>query len=1205
MAVRTPSTGRPPQIPMNTALAIPTSFARPDSRLLRAVCRFLAFCSLVSFLLLRVSADVVENFESGGVGAFWPFGPNSVTNTTDAAYGGTRAALVSGRTDTWQGIGTDLKSSTVANTNYTVSAWVKLKSGEAPAGLKFTLQRQPAGGATTYTDIFDFVNVTDAAWVQVSGTFSYPTANNDVLNFYMQSSSPTAAFYIDEISITSAALPSFNFDDTTTQGWFDFGSGVSVVNDTSTAQSGSGSIFVSNRTANWQAAAVDLRGRLQAGKNYAVSAWVKLAPGTPSQTVSVFMQRQPLGGAVQYDSVINPVTVNDSTWTKLSGTYKFLTPSNDVLTFYIPAETASAAYWIDSVTFTESAPPIDTSGMYSDFDDGKPQGWGDFGATTRVVDTAYRSPGNALEVTGRWGSWAGGAVDATGKFSKGAKYTVSAWVKLLPGQSASTMGMTFQATLNGSQSYQNLPSRRLVTDSGWVNISSTFTFDMDYDQLYLYMNSDSGTSSYYLDDFLVMYLPTKPVQTNIPALKDALAPWFPLVGAALSPRETTGLHSDLAKKHFNAITADNAMKWEAIQPTEGVFNFEGADVIADFARANGMKIHGHAFVWHSQNPNWLFKDAQGNDLVPGNSAHRDLMLQRLRTHIQKLMARYNDVIDTWDVVNEVIEDNTPATLRNSLWLQIVGPDYIEQAFKIAAEYAGTTKLAINDYNTDRPAKRDFLRDLVKNLRDKGVRIDVVAHQTHINNYTPSIEDIAASIDAFAAIGVQQQISELDVSVYPDFNGNVIPENAVVLQGYRYRDLFNLFRAKASKLNAITFWGLSDDVTWLKFLLNRDDKPLPFDEELQAKPAYWGIVDPAKLPLIPKTTRSYQALGMVSAASSGEAASLLGTALDGGVKPKFTASFKTLWQTNALWVEVSVTTLSRTGKDVIDLFIDEENDKGALTSDDHVHTFTGLGSSTSNGATGVVTVTPTGYRLNAVIPFKRNLTTGAKIGFDVRIRVPSSTNIRQSWSNTRHDQETTPGAIGTLELGAPRRVATAAKGTPVIDGNKDAIWANTKTFTTNQFVFGGSGATASVQTLWNAGKVYVYAVVTDANLSDGPVNPWEEDSFEVFLDTNNAQTTSYDGDDAQYRVNFMNATSFGGAANLTKIASATKLTATGYVVEAAFAVDSTKTKAGAYLGFDFQVNNTDDGVSRSSVSTFNDTLGTAWRDSSKFGALKLE
>ncbi|WP_404424808.1 endo-1,4-beta-xylanase [Nibricoccus sp. IMCC34717] len=1165
-----------------------------------------AACLLVPLLLaaLPLRADLESNFEDGGLGPWWAFGPNSVTNTSAAANGGTRSVLVSNRTDSWQGIGTDIRTATTANTTYTLTAWVKMKEGEAAAGLKFTLQRTPTGGSTTFTDIFDFVNVTDATWVKVSGTFSYPTASNQDLNLYMQCASPTASFYIDDISIKAVGAPSFNFDDGSTQGWYGFGWGVTAVNDTVTKHSGAGSLFVSNRTESWQGPAVDLRGRLTQGKTYAIKAYVRLAAGTPAQTVNFFMQRQPAGGATQYDQVTQPVMVNDSMWTLVSGNYKLLTGDNDILTFYLPAQTSTASYWLDTVSIEEVAPPQDNSGLYADFDDGTTQGWYDRGSSIQVVNTDFRSAGKSLAVTGRWDFWAGAAVNATGKFYKGSKYTVSAWVKLLPGQTSAPMHLSLQTLYNGQTSYTQITPNQLVTSSGWVNLTDTFVFNLDADEVQFYVESASGTSSFYLDDVLVMYVPIKPVQTDIPSLKTVLAPWFPRVGAAISPSQTTGLHADLIKKHYNMVTADNAMKWEAIQPAEGAFAFDGADEIANFARANGMKIHGHAFVWHSQYPDWLFKDTNGNPLVAGNAAHRDLVLKRLRAHIQALTARYNDVIDTWDVANEVVSDDTPAALRSSPWLSIVGPDYVEQAFRIAAEYAGSTKLAINEYDTDRPAKRDFLKSLVQDLKAKGVRIDVVAHQSHINNYRPTVAEFAASIDAFATLGVEQQISEFDMSVYPNFNDTVIPENALAIQGYRYRDLFTMFRTKSASIRSVTFWGLADDTSWLKYLFNRDDKPLPFDEELQAKPAYWGIVDPTKLPVIPKATRGFQGLTTLAAGVVPEAAPLLGTPLDGGVAPKFTASFKTLWQTNALWVEVNVTTASRRGTDTVDLFVDENNDKGTSTADDHIHSFTGLGASTSNGANGVITLTPTGYRLNALLPITRNLSAGAKIGFDVRIRTRTSGNIRQSWSNTRHDQETNPAAIGTLTLGAPRRIATAASGTPVIDGNLDTVWSKAKTVTTNQYQF-GTGATATVRTLWGNGRLYVYAVVTDPLLSDSPVNPWEQDSFEVFIDENNSQGTPYDADDAQYRINFKNVRSFNGAAALPKIASVTKLTPTGYIVEASFAVDPARTKAGNYLGFDFQVNDTNGSGARTSVATFNDTVGTAYMDASQFGAILLE
>jgi len=201
------------------------------------------------------------------------------------------------------------------------------------------------------------------------------------------------------------------------------------------------------------------------------------------------------------------------------------------------------------------------------------------------------------------------------------------------------------------------------------------------------------------------------------------------------------------------------------------------------------------------------------------------------------------------VVNEVIDASQPNGLRVTPWLQIIGPEYIDLAFQFAKEVSGTGKLYINDFNTHEPAKLAALRGVVEGLIQRGVPVDGVGHQMHINIEWPALEEIRKSIRTFSAMRLDNQVTELDVSVYTDSTSTApVSQEQLITQGYRYRDLFALFRKLKHSISSVTVWGLSDDTSWLKtFPITRDDKPLLFDEELQAKYSYWGVVDPSKLP----------------------------------------------------------------------------------------------------------------------------------------------------------------------------------------------------------------------------------------------------------------------------------------------------------------------------------------------------------------------
>lgn len=1004
-----------------------------------------------------------------------------------------------------------------------------------------------------------------------------------------------------------AQLISNDFDDGTTQGWVARGP-VTLAASTEVAHSGPGSLKTTGRTATWNGPALDLRTRLAPNATYQISGWVRLVAGQPASSLKFTVERTPAGGSTEYTQVNAAQTVTDAAWVLLQGNYTLPAGDSSAVTLYLESSDATSAYHLDSFTITALAAascpePLDQAGLFTDFETGGSEGWSPRGPAVLENTTALAaSGGRSLAVTGRTASWQGPTINTLCKLHKGFKYLISLQVRLLPGEPASQVRVSLQAGLSGNTSFITVIGNTDVTDAGWVQLSTEYTFGLDVDQLQLYVETASGTASFAIDDFLLAYVPAKPIQTDIPSLKDVLAEDFPL-GTAIETTELSGVHRDLLVKHFSQFTAGNAMKWDATEPSEGTFSFGRADALANFARANGMRMRGHTLLWHSQTPAWVFRDADGNPLQPGNPAHRELLLQRLKTHIQTIVPRYADIVDSWDVVNEVIDENQPGGLRNSPWLQIIGPDYIDQAFRFAREVSGDALLFINDYSTENPAKREALRQVVQGLLDRGVPVDGVGHQAHINLAWPSLADIRATLETFAGMGLINEITEFDMSVYTD-NSDTSPPTPeqLVRQGYRYRDVFNLYRELSPIIHSVTVWGLSDDTSWLKtFPTRRDDKPLFFDEELQAKPAYWGVVDPSQLPVLPKELNVTQAAARVNLLVEPFWEAIASQPLTSSDLDGSWAEFSATWDGSKLFLLVDVDDRTRgfRSKDVVDVFLGDAK-----------FTFQGYGLHRTQGAEAIVLPTLRGYRVKAAIPAGAALAVGDTLRFDLRV-TDAATGHRLSWSDTHHDQETAPDDLGTLALIPKKKLARAARGTPVIDGTIDKAWARAQAFETRTFVLGSSGATARIRTLWDNDHLYVLAQVSDPVLSGASPNPWEQDSIEIFIDANNAQTTSYDGDDSQFRVNFANAQSFGGAASADRIVSATKSVPGGYIVEAAIAIDDLPRLRrlpwgeASFIGFDIQVN--DDGAGdgvRSSVSTWNDTTGRAYLDPSQFGAIEL-
>jgi endo-1,4-beta-xylanase len=328
-------------------------------------------------------------------------------------------------------------------------------------------------------------------------------------------------------------------------------------------------------------------------------------------------------------------------------------------------------------------------------------------------------------------------------------------------------------------------------------------------------------------------------------LKDYYVDYFS-VGVAVSPRALQGAEAELIKKHFNSLTAENAMKMGPIHPEENRYAWEGGDKIAAFAKENNMKLRGHTLCWHNQTPKWLFVDAQGKNVT------KEVLLKRLQDHITAVVSRYKGTIYAWDVVNEAIDDASDKFYRESLWYTICGEEYIAKAFEYAHEADPDALLFYNDYNTESATKRENIYKMVKKLIDAKVPIHGVGLQGHWSVFGPNEEEIKASIDKFAALGLKVQITELDVSIYasehsrrdrrPNEPHQFTPE-LEQKQIEQYKMAFKVFREKKSSLTGITFWNVSDKTSWLDNfpVQGRKNYPLLFDVNLQPKKAYWEVV----------------------------------------------------------------------------------------------------------------------------------------------------------------------------------------------------------------------------------------------------------------------------------------------------------------------------------------------------------------------------
>jgi endo-1,4-beta-xylanase len=331
-------------------------------------------------------------------------------------------------------------------------------------------------------------------------------------------------------------------------------------------------------------------------------------------------------------------------------------------------------------------------------------------------------------------------------------------------------------------------------------------------------------------------------------LKDYYHDYFP-IGVAVNVRSITSPDTALILREFNSVTPENAMKMGPIHPEEGRYNWKDADAIVDFATAHGLRIRGHNLCWHEQTPRWLFVNSNGDTVT------KEVLLKRLKDHITAVVSRYKGRIYAWDVVNEAVadekSDDTSRILRNSPWFRICGDEFIAKAFEYAHAADPNARLFYNDYNTERPEKRERVYRLLRKLVAAGVPITGVGIQAHWSVYEPSAADLRASIDRFSSLGLKVQITELDISIYPwEKNPRALRPGesdayTPVLQQQQadqYKNVFSVFRGYKGTINGVTFWNVTDKHTWLDQypVPGRKNYPLLFDTAGQPKKAYWEV-----------------------------------------------------------------------------------------------------------------------------------------------------------------------------------------------------------------------------------------------------------------------------------------------------------------------------------------------------------------------------
>jgi len=346
----------------------------------------------------------------------------------------------------------------------------------------------------------------------------------------------------------------------------------------------------------------------------------------------------------------------------------------------------------------------------------------------------------------------------------------------------------------------------------------------------------------------------KATAQTTPSLKETFKNDF-LIGTAMNTQqieEKDPAADALIKQQFNAVTPENIMKAEIIQPGWDTYNFDLADKLVAYAQKNNIKVNAHTLIWHSQLPSFM-RHMQSADSVK----------QYFEKHITTVASRYDGKVYSWDVVNEAL--NEDGTLRNSVFLRNLGDNYIVEAFRLAQKAAPNTLLYYNDYNIEQPKKRAGAIAIIKKIQAAGVRIDGVGIQGHWHMDNPPLQDIEQSIKEFSALGIKVAFTELDLSALPNPRGRAnsadisntaqyneqanpytksFPDSAQQKLAKSYADIFNLFLKYKNNISRVTFWGVDDGQTWLNDfpVRGRTNHPLLFDRQYQPKPAFYSVIE---------------------------------------------------------------------------------------------------------------------------------------------------------------------------------------------------------------------------------------------------------------------------------------------------------------------------------------------------------------------------
>lgn len=451
-------------------------------------------------------------------------------------------------------------------------------------------------------------------------------------------------------------------------------------------------------------------------------------------------------------------------------------------------------------------------------------------------------------------NWNGPQLALDNLIEANTEYVVNAYA-MTPWYATLTLSMQY-TDADGNIHYGNILGQ--TSQGEWTAYENVkFSFPADTTDWYLYFEASDANVNIYLDDFTITEAPEVELE-DIASLADVYRPYFKIGTAIMASNLSSKPFMGLVEKHFNeSITFGNELKPDFVldkaatlaymeandgDQTNPQISLTNAKALLNYCRDNNIPVRGHTLVWHSQTPDWFFKENFSDN---GDWVSKEVMIQRMENYIKNVMEALAEQYPTvdfyaWDVVNEAWTDggqprtagSNNVTNGNSAWVQVFGDNsFIEYAFKFARQYAPEgCKLYYNDYNEYIDGKTNAICEMATDLKAKGL-IDGIGMQSHLATNFPSAAQYKKALAKFAALGLDIQVTELDITT------SDTSEAGLETQAQIYSDIMDALVEYSDSISAVIFWGVTDDQSWRASQL-----PLLFDKDFKAKPAYYSIVD---------------------------------------------------------------------------------------------------------------------------------------------------------------------------------------------------------------------------------------------------------------------------------------------------------------------------------------------------------------------------